>query len=251
MIIQITAEIAGLGIIDNSNHISITSFMGFLAMLCSTAFFFFERNSVPRKWKTSQLVSVSITGVSTLYFFLVLNFNMTTGNSPIALKYANWMFTVSLICVQFYLLTKPYGTKPTTLFKMILASMIMLVTGYIGETIDIENNIQWGIASSFGYFYIIFEVFAGDIYMHSRDSKSPELLRAMFFLKILITLGWSIYPIGYMILPGNLLSTVFEVNHIYSFYNIADSINKIGFGLVIYSMAIAETKKYSKAKVHA
>jgi sensory rhodopsin len=50
-----------------------------------------------------------------------------------------------------------------------------------------------------------------------------------------------------MVLPGNLLSGVFESKSIDLFYNLADAINKIGFGLVIYSVATAETAKARKA----
>jgi hypothetical protein len=50
-----------------------------------------------------------------------------------------------------------------------------------------------------------------------------------------------------MVLPGNLLSGLFEVSSIDLFYNIADAVNKIGFGLVIYSVAVSETAKSKKA----
>ncbi len=93
----------------------------------------------------------------------------------------------------------------------------------------------------------MYEVFAGDVAKLAKDSNSPALGRAMFLLKIFITLGWSIYPIGYMVLSGNLLSGVFDVSSIDLFYNLADAINKIGFGLVIYSVAVAETAKNKKA----
>jgi hypothetical protein len=36
---------------------------------------------------------------------------------------------------------------------------------------------------------------------------------------------------------------MFEVSSIDLFYNLADAINKIGFGLVVYSVAVAESSK--------
>jgi bacteriorhodopsin len=147
------------------------------------------------------------------------------------------------MCVEFYLLTKPFGAKGSTLFKLILASIVMLVTGYIGETSGIDSNIMWGVLSTVGYLYIVYEVFAGDVAKLTKSSNSPALANAMFLMKIFITLGWSIYPIGYMVLPGNLLSGMFEVSSIDLFYNLADAINKIGFGLVVYSVAISESSK--------
>lgn len=247
----LAAELVGLDLIVNSDPVAITFFIGYMAMFASAVFFFVERSSVDGKWKTSLLVSGLITGIAAVHYYYMRDFYMITGTSPTAFRYVDWTLTVPLMCVEFYLLTKPFGAKTGTLWKLILASLVMLITGYIGETSGIDNNIFWGIVSTLGYLYIVYEVFAGDVARLSKDSNSPELKRAMFLLKIFITLGWSIYPIGYMVLPGNLLSGLFEVSSIDLFYNLADAINKIGFGLVIYSVAIAETNKLRKIKTAA
>jgi bacteriorhodopsin len=175
------------------------------------------------------------------------DFYLATGDSPTAFRYVDWTLTVPLMCVEFYLLTKPFGAKAATLVKLILGSAAMLIFGFIGETSGIENNVMWGILSTLGYLYIVYEVFAGDVAKLTKSSNSPALAKAMFLLKIFITLGWSIYPIGYMVLPGNLLAGAFDVSSIDLFYNLADAINKIGFGLVIYSVAVAETAKSKTA----
>ncbi|MHA7131369.1 bacteriorhodopsin-like [Algoriphagus namhaensis] len=237
------AELIPLDRIINSDPVAITFFIGYMAMLASSVFFFVERGSVDRKWKTSLLVSGLITGIAAVHYYYMRDFYLQVGSSPTAFRYVDWTLTVPLMCVEFYLLTKPFGAKGGTLFKLIIASLVMLITGYIGETSGIENNVMWGIISTLGYLYIVYEVFAGDVAKLAKDSNSAALSRAMFLLKIFITLGWSIYPIGYMVLPGNILSGVFEVSSIDLFYNLADAINKIGFGLVIYSVAISESNK--------
>ncbi len=243
----LTADLVGLEKIINSDPVAITFFIGYMAMFASAIFFLVERGSVDGKWKTSLLVSALITGIAAVHYYYMRDFYLETGQSPTAFRYVDWTLTVPLMCVEFYLLTKPFGAKGGTLFKLIVASLVMLVTGFIGETSGIENNIMWGIISTLGYLYIVYEVFAGDVAKLAKTSQSPALRQAMFLLKIFITLGWSIYPIGYMVLPGNLLSGAFEVSSIDLFYNLADAINKIGFGLVIYSVAIAETAKNRKA----
>jgi len=247
----LTAELIGLDKIINSDPVAITFFMGYMAMFASAVFFLVERNSVSEKWKTSLLVSALITGIAAVHYYYMRDFYLQTGQSPTAFRYFDWTLTVPLMCVEFYLLTKPFGAKTSTLTKLIIASLVMLITGYIGETSGIDNNVIWGIASTLGYLYIVYEVFAGDIAKLTKNSDSPALGRAMFLLKIFITLGWSIYPLGYMVLPGNLLSGAFEVSSIDLFYNVADAINKIGFGLVIYSVAISETYKNKKAVLTA
>jgi bacteriorhodopsin len=243
----LTADLIGLDKIVNSDPVAITFFIGYMAMFASAVFFFVERSSVSEKWKTSLLVSGLITGIAAVHYYYMRDFYLQTGTSPTAFRYVDWTLTVPLMCVEFYLLTKPFGAKGSTLTKLILASLLMLVTGYIGETSGIDSNIFWGVLSTVGYLYIVYEVFFGDVAKLAQTSNSPALGRAMFLLKIFITLGWSIYPIGYMVLPGNLLSGAFEVSSIDLFYNLADAINKIGFGLVIYSVAISETNKAKKA----
>lgn len=244
----LTADLIGLDKIINSDPVAITFFIGYMAMFASAVFFFVERSSVSDKWTTSLLVSGLITGIAAVHYYYMRDFYLQTGTSPTAFRYVDWTLTVPLMCVEFYLLTKPFGAKTSTLTKLILASLLMLVTGYIGETSGIENNVMWGIISTIGYLYIVYEVFAGDVAKLAKNSDSPALGRAMFLLKIFITLGWSIYPLGYMVLPGNLLSGAFEVSCIDLFYNLADAINKIGFGLVIYSVAISETNKNKKVQ---
>lgn len=243
MNIPLVAEIVGLEKIVNTDPVAITFFIGYMAMLASAVFFFVERSSVDGKWKLSLLVSGLITGIAAIHYYYMRDFYLSTGQSPTAFRYVDWTLTVPLMCVEFYLLTKPFGAKGGTLFKLILASLVMLITGFIGETSGINNNVLWGILSTLGYLYIVYEVFVGDIARLTKTSDSPALARAMFLLKIFITLGWSIYPIGYMVLPGNLLSGAFEVSSIDLFYNLADAINKIGFGLVIYYVAVSESKK--------
>jgi sensory rhodopsin len=241
------SSVLNVVIIPVDDPIAFTFFTGYMAMLAASIFFFFERGSVDGKWKLSMLVSALITGIAAVHYYYMRDYYLATHETPTALRYIDWTLTVPLMAVEFYLLTKPFGAKGVTLFKLIVASAAMLIFGFIGETSGINNNIMWGVLSSVGYLYIVYEVFAGDIAKLTKQSNSPALGNAMFLLKIFITLGWSIYPIGYMVLPGNLLSGVFESKSIDLFYNLADAINKIGFGLVIYSVATAETAKARKA----
>ena len=78
-----------------------------------------------------------------------------------------------------------------------------------------------------------------------------SVLSAHNMLVKFVLIGWAIYPLGYMI--GTATSPD-GVAQWYSFmgdigidmnvvYNIGDAINKIGFGLVVYSLAVASTSK--------
>lgn len=226
--------------IEAGDAVGFTFFIGTMAMLAATVFFFVERNSVSDKWKLSLTVSGLITGIAAVHYYYMRDYYLTVGSSPTEFRYIDWTLTVPLMCVEFYLLTRPYGAKAKTLFALIVASVGMLVTGYIGEAIQPDQTILWGVISSLFYLYIVYEVFAGNVAKLAKGANNPALDQAMFLMKIFITLGWSIYPIGYMTMEGNLLAGLGNID---VFYNIADAVNKVGFGLVVYSVAIASTKE--------
>src|SRR6476659_1462101 len=177
-----------LMIVPIDDPIAFTFFTGYMAMFASSVFFFCERGSVDGKWKLSVLVSALITGIAAVHYYYMRDYYLATHETPTALRYIDWTLTVPLMAVEFYLLTKPFGAKGSTLFKLIVAAAFMLITGFIGETSGLDNNIIWGVLSNLGYLYIVYEVFAGDIAKLTKESNSPALGRAMFLLKIFITL---------------------------------------------------------------
>lgn len=226
--------------INAGDVVGFTFFIGTMAMMAATVFFFLERSSVSDKWRLSLTVSGLITGIAAVHYYYMRDYYLLNGSSPTEFRYIDWTLTVPLMCVEFYLLTRPYGAKGSTLFGLIAASIGMLVTGYIGEAIQPESTILWGVISTIFYLWIVYEVFAGSVAKLAKESNNAALNQAMFLLKIFITLGWSVYPIGYMTMPGNLLDGMGNIDVI---YNIADAINKIGFGLVIYYVAVNSSKE--------
>ncbi len=46
---------------------------------------------------------------------------LNTGLSPTRFRYADWLFTVPMMCTQFYLLLRPAGARPGSLVRLFLA----------------------------------------------------------------------------------------------------------------------------------
>ena len=63
--------------------------------------------------------------------------------------------------------------------------------------------------------------------------------KAFNALRLIVTIGWAIYPIGYF--WGYLLESA-NVNAVNIIYNYADLINKTAFGLVIWAAAKQDSK---------
>ena len=232
-----------------ATDLSLTDFtfwIGFAAMLASTMFFFSAMNMVADKWKTSMLVSALITGIAALHYYYMRNAAME-GDITTAYRYVDWILTVPLMCVEFYLLTKAAGATRSLLWKLIIASTWMLVCGYIGEAFSdgtTGHSVQWGVLSTLGYLYILHCVWLGEVAQLADSSGSDVVKKGVRALAWFVLVGWAIYPIGYMCMDGGWLNTAFgwASTNVDLWYNIADAINKIGFGLVVYNIAITESK---------
>ena len=241
-----TTTLLGFVDIPVDNPVAFTFFVGYMAMLAASIFFFAERGSVEGKWKLSLLVSALITGIAAVHYYYMRDYYLNTGKTPTALRYIDWTLTVPLMCVEFYLLTKAAGARIGLLWRLILASVFMLVTGYIGEAFNpndgsMAHSAIWGTLSTLGYIYILYTAWAGEVAQLAKSTGDPVVIKGIRALAWFVLVGWAIYPIGYMAMKGGLLNVGIglQSSSVDLFYNIADAINKIGFGLVVYGIAVA------------
>lgn len=234
--------------IPKDDPVAFTFFTGYMAMMAASVFFFFERGRVADKWKLSLLVSGLITGIAAVHYYYMRDYYMATGENPTALRYIDWTLTVPLMCVEFYLLTKAAGATRGLMWKLIIASVWMLVTGYYGEAFtdgSTGHSVMWGVLSTLGYVYILYTAWFGEVAQLASNSNNATVERGVRTLAWFVLVGWAIYPIGYMCMPGGWLNVGlgWESTNVDLFYNIADAINKIGFGLVVYAIATSQPKE--------
>lgn len=232
--------------IASDNYVAFTFFIGTMAMMAASVFFFFELGNTPQKWRTSVLVSGLITFIAAVHYYYMRGYNLETGESPTFFRYVDWILTVPLMCVEFYLITKKAGAKASLLWKLIAASVVMLVTGYIGETIDRNGSATWGAISGAAYFYIVYLIWFGEVAKLAQNA-GPQVAKATRVLAWFVLVGWAIYPLGYVLgTPGGFAGIRLvedpeaATQAMDIVYNIADAINKIGFGLVIYTLSRSE-----------
>jgi sensory rhodopsin len=237
--------------IDPHNYVAFTFFIGTMAMMAAAVFFFMEVGGTSPQWRTSVLVSGLITFIAAVHYYYMRGYNLDTGDSPTFFRYVDWILTVPLMCVEFYLITKKAGAKIGLLWKLIFASVVMLVTGYIGEAIKGTETISWvwGAISGAAYFYIVYLVWMGDVAQLAKSS-SPSVAKAIKTLGWFVLVGWAIYPLGYILgTEGGLFGMKLvqdraaAVGAMDIVYNIGDAINKIGFGLVIYALSRNDENK--------
>ncbi|MDC7998005.1 bacteriorhodopsin-like [Gilvibacter sediminis] len=222
------------------DYVGFTFFVGCMAMMAASAFFFLSMNSFDRKWRTSILVSGLITFIAAVHYWYMRDYWATNMESPTFFRYVDWILTVPLMCVEFYLILKVAGAKKSLMWKLILLSVVMLVTGYWGEGVDRDNAWLWGLISGIAYFVIVYEIWLGGAAKLAK-AAGGSVASSHKILCWFVLVGWAIYPIGYMAGTPGWYEGIFGGLSMDVFYNIADAINKIGFGLVIYNLAVQQT----------
>jgi bacteriorhodopsin len=223
-----------------NDYVGFTFFIGSMAMMAASAFFFLSLNQFDKKWRTSVLVSGLITFIAAVHYFYMRDYWNAFQESPTFFRYVDWVLTVPLMCLEFYLILKVAGAKQNLLWKMIFFSIVMLVTGYFGETIFSDQAALWGFISGLAYFAIVYEIWFGEA-SKLAAAAGGNVLASHKILCWFVLVGWAIYPLGYMLGTDGWYTDFLGKGSVDVAYNIADAINKIGFGLVIYNLAVKST----------
>merc|ERR1712182_93500 len=127
-------------------------------------------------------------GVAAVHYFYMREFWVQIHSSPILYRYIDWSITVPLQMIEFYLIlsaTQPVG------------------------------------AGMFGWGFILFEIFV----LGGAAEKGNKYVKQSFdTMRFIVTIGWSIYPLGYFF--GYLIGAVND-STLNPVYNLADFVNKI------------------------
>ena len=224
--------------LSTSDMTGITFWLVTAAMLAATVFFFAERDVVKGKWKTSLSVAGLVTGVAFWHYLYMRGVWADTGESPTVYRYIDWLITVPLQIIEFYLILRVCTNVSSGLFwKLLGASLVMLIAGFLGE---IGSAPAWPafIVGMAAWLYIIYEVFSGEAGKLNASSGNAAAQSAFSTIRLIVTIGWAIYPLGYILGVGS-NPDMANANLI---YNLADFINKIAFGLAIYVAAVSDSE---------
>ena len=230
-------------LLASDDFVGISFWVISMGMLAATAFFFMERGSVAAGWRTSVTVAGLVTGIAFIHYMYMRGVWVQTGESPTVYRYIDWLITVPLQMVEFYLILAAVRKVPGGIFwRLLIGSLVMLIGGYMGEAGYI-NSLLGFIIGMAGWLYILYEVFSGEAGKAAAKSGNKGLVTAFSAMRMIVTIGWAIYPLGYVF--GYLTGGV-DAESLNVIYNLADFINKIAFGLVIWAAAMQNTSARSR-----
>ena len=110
----------------------------------------------------------------------------------------------------------------------------MIVGGFLGE-VNYINSYLGFLLAMIGWIYILYEIYSGEAGKMAAKSGNKSLVTAYGAMRIIVTIGWAIYPLTYVFVY--LIGEV-DIDSLNIVYNLADFINKIAFGLIVYACAV-------------
>ncbi len=229
--------------LKSNDFVGVSFWMISMALVAATAFFFLETQRVTAKWKTSLTVSGLVTLVAAWHYFYMRDVWVATGTTPTVYRYIDWMITVPLLMVEFYLILSAITKVPAGVFwRLMIGTFVMLIAGFMGEA---GYMAVWPafIISMAGWIFIIWEIYAGQAGKINADLAPAGVQSAFKLMRAIVVFGWAIYPIGYFLgyLTGSGPESSSQMLNVV--YNLADVVNKIGFGVIIWTVAVSESEK--------
>ena len=240
-----------------TEYILVVTFFSFFAM---TIFSLATKGSVSPEHRTSSVLTAIICFVAgcsyvviRTYYHAMLETLVKTPDagarhdllytSYLAIgqyRYMDWMVTTPLLLVKNVLLLKLKPSRVAgTLFVLVTADILMILTGYIGEQqISADGamlagpHYLWGTISTI--FYLVIPVILYRIYQQYAAQAEPEERRAYRWLAWATVTTWGVYPLGYLV-PA--LYPQADLNWVHIAFSVADVYNKVGLGIVAYLAA--------------
>lgn len=219
--------------------------VAFVGMAAGALYFILERGNLAPELRRVATLAAVIAFVACLNYFSMKSMVGMSGNLeelkqfPTELRYVDWLITTPLILSIFPTLLGPGPETAGIMAKLMLADVVMVVTGYVGEvSINAAGGGTmmgwWGyILGDVAWVYIIVILY-GAVGRLARD-LSVDVQRQINHMRLFVVIGWATYPVGFII-PLLGYGTDYGVLR-ELVYNFADLANKVGFGVIAVSAA--------------
>ena len=229
------------------------------AMLSSFVYFVLARGEISPRYRGAVTAGAMVVLIAGYHYFRIFNnwvdvyhVNAGGGYTPTgepfnhAYRYIDWMLTVPLLVVEL-IIVLGLSRKDTAslIFKLAVASFLMIVLGFVGETDRASTSVfstrgLWGALSTLPFLYILAVLLKEIRASMARSSEQVSiLLRNTALLTLFI---WGFYPIAYMAPFFHFSPAGTEIG-LQAGYSLADIAAKCGYGLLIHAIAQYRTEE--------
>lgn len=211
-----------------------------MGMIAASVLLFLGTGWVRHGWK----LPVALCGVATLVGIFAL-FEaravwISAHQVPLIYHYVGWIISMPVQILALFFFVGQVGRLPVALFwRLAVISLLMVLVRYMGEAGHMHATLSFLIGIVF-WLYILGELFFGRMDEVVSKSINASVQRGYFWIRLIVTVGWAIYPLGNFITS---FGGYVDEGGISITYNIADFLNRIAFGLAILTTAILASKE--------
>jgi bacteriorhodopsin len=212
--------------------------------------------SLPRilpRYRQAITVAIIVCGIAAYHYFRIFDsfkasfvteavggagtYVQTAGESfNEGYRYVDWLLTVPLLLLELIVvLALARSVQSKLLWRLIPASILMILLGYPGEISD-DNTVRgiFGLLSTLPFLYILYILFVQ--LTRSLGLQPVEVRGTLSRLRFLLLLSWGVYPVAYLLPILNISGADAWVGKQIG-YSIADIVAKAAYALIIYSVA--------------
>ena len=106
-----------------------------IGMIASTVFFLYEGLRVKPQWRLSLLIAALVTLVAAVHYDYMRDFWVAKQSTPIDYRYIDWLITVPLQMIEFFIILRAAGSAvgSGSFMRLLFGTLFMLIFGYAGE----------------------------------------------------------------------------------------------------------------------
>ena len=208
------------------------------AMAATTVLLLSAGYWVSPRWRLPVALSSLVPLVGVLHYGLSTLVWLWAHDVPVVFRYADWMIAAPVQVLTLYFLIQTVSNTPTGLFwRLLIASVAMVLARYMGET-DLLYPTLGFLIGLLLWLYVLGELYFGRMAEINAESASDPVRLGFFWLRLIVTIGWALYPVSYLIVR---LGNGADVARMSIIYNLADLINQITFVLAVLATAISDS----------
>lgn len=163
---------------------------------------------------------------------------LSTHTMSAAYRYTAWFTVQPMQVAALYFFARIAGPVPSGVFwRVAVASVLMVLSRYLGGATVFNPTLAVLLSIAF-WLYILGEAYFGAESAAVRSASGPMRL-GYFWIRLILTIGWAIYPILFFV------ETVIGAGHnpsVIVLYTIADLFNLIVVAMIV--LTVAGTERY-------
>jgi hypothetical protein len=185
------------------------------------------------KWRPPLALACVALLASGVAYLQALGIWQAGGELSAAPRYVGWYTAQPALVAAAFFYARVAGPVPVGVFwRSVVAALLMVFSRFLGDAQIFDPTLGALLSIAF-WLYILGELYFGAMSSAVRGRSRP-IRSGYFWLRLIMTIGWAIYPILHFV------DVVIGVGHVPSIivlYTVADLVNLITLALIYLSVA--------------